>query len=134
MLKTIATFLLISLTVACNNNDNNTPSRTAANIEEDNTIVYIMKGSTQCHDDGIKPEESTQTLINAGIDVIQSYCGHLTGIVYLSVCGGGTGEIIAHEIRTVNLPHAIEQGYEEIDTLIDEETMTGYEIDKCENI
>lgn len=103
-------------------------------ISDENIIVYVSKGKTQCNDDGLSPDESTLVLVGAGIDVIGTFCGMTTGFAFPAVCGGATSDIIAHEIREVNLPSAIELGYDNIETLIDVENLTGYEISDCEDV
>ena len=119
---------LVTLTlIGCSNGgSSNTPP-------EENIIVYISKGSTQCFEGGVSPNESAQVLIDSGIDVIDTFCGSLTGVLFPAVCGGATGEILAHEIREVNLSSANELGYETIEGLVDNESGTGYEIAECQD-
>lgn len=120
-------FITLSL-IGCggDKNSNVTP--------EENIIVYISKGNTQCNDDGLSADDSSQVLVNAGIDVIETFCGVTTGLSVAAVCGGVTGDILAHEIREVNLSRAKELGYKAIETLVDAEKMIGYKINKCEDI
>ena len=96
-------------------------------------LVYADRGARQCESDGISPEASAQTLINAGIDVLLSTCGIRTGIVFPAVCGAGTGDIVVHEIRAVNLPDAEQSGFRLISTLIDAAEGTGYQLVDCAN-
>ena len=58
-----------------------------------NVTIYINRGVIQCEPSGITPEESAKVLTNAGVDVISSSCGFMTGRAVLAVCGGGTLDI-----------------------------------------
>ena len=115
------------LLVACPE-DSITPKD--AVVPED-SLVYAGREARQCESDGVSPEASAQLLINAGIDVIRSTCGVRTGVEYPTVCGRGTGDILVHEIRSVNLPDAEQLGFQEISTLIDEAAGTSYELFDC---
>jgi hypothetical protein len=117
--------LLAALMIGCGSNNSSDTSR------KEGIIVYISKGNTQCNDDGISPDQSTMTLVGAGIDVMDTFCGAITGLSFPAVCGGGTGEIIAHEIHEVNLANVNELGYEYIETLVDVDNMVSYEIGEC---
>jgi len=97
----------------------------------DTVSIYMDRGARQCESDGMSPDDSAQTLIVAGIDVLQSSCGIRTGVAYAAVCGGETGQIILHEIRAVNLPTARQLGYELASTLIDPASGTGYQSVGC---
>ncbi len=97
----------------------------------DDLLVYADREVRQCESDGVSSGASAQILINAGIDVLQSTCGIRTGVEYPAVCGGGTADILVHEIRSVNLPDAEQLGFQEISTLIDATAGTGYELLDC---
>ena len=96
-----------------------------------NIFVYADREAVQCESDGISPEASAQTLIDAGIDVLQSTCGARTGVVFPTVCGGGTPDILIHEIRSANQPDAEQLGFHEISALVDEAAGTSYELVAC---
>ena len=96
-------------------------------------LVFQDRGSIQCQSDGMTPEESAQTLIDAGIDVLNSTCGYRTGVAFPSVCGAPTGEILVHQIRGVNIEHAVQLGFADIETLVDPEKGTGYELIDCDD-
>lgn len=108
-------------------------SSNVASHAGENIIVYISKGNKQCSHDGLSADGSVRVLVNAGVDVIETFCGAITGLAFAAVCGGGTGDIIAHKIRKVNLSSAKELGYEDVETLVDVKNMVGYEIHKCES-
>lgn len=94
-------------------------------------LIYADRDARQCESDGISPEASAQTLIEAGIDVLNSTCGIRTGVAFPTMCGAGTGDIVVHEIRDVNLPDAEKLGLRLITTLSDEVAGTGYQLKDC---
>ena len=96
-------------------------------------LVYADREARQCESDGVSPEASAQILINAGIEILQSTCGIITGVAFAAVCGGGTADILVHEIRSVNLPDAEQLGFQEISTLINAAADTGYELVDCDD-
>ncbi len=98
----------------------------------DGALVYTGTGAAQCETGGLSLEQSAQRLIDAGIDVLDSACGAMTGVAFAAVCGAPTGEILVHEIRDVNAPHAREIGYESVETLVDPEQGTGYRLVDCD--
>ncbi len=124
-MKTVTTILLVFCLISCGSEDDSN------GLPAENIIVYISEGSTQCNDDGINSSDSAQTLINTGIDVLATLCGFTTGLDRLTVCGAQTNSIIAHEIRKVNLIDANNLGYEDIESLVDEDNMLGYETRAC---
>ncbi len=131
-LISLYSFFLISVFVSgCNNEIPSSAAVSDSKTSQNNLFVYIPTGSTQCNDDGLDPQESIQTLVGGGIDVLSTRCGFMTGFVFASVCGGKTGEIIAHEIRRVNLVDANKIGYDDISNLVDEASETGYVIHEC---
>ncbi|HVY65466.1 MAG TPA: hypothetical protein VHH11_11660 [Gammaproteobacteria bacterium] len=81
------------------------------------TLVYVDRGAHQCQSDGLSPEASAQRLIDAGVDVLKSYCGQRTGVVFPTVCGAPTGDILLHEIRAANLPDAERLGFQNVAAL-----------------
>lgn len=100
-------------------------------VVPEDSLVYADREARQCESDGVSLEASAQILINAGIDVLQSTCGIKTGVEYPAVCGGGTADILVHEIRSVNLPDAEQLGFQEISALIDAAMGTSYELLDC---
>ena len=118
-----AIYVVTLLLVACPG-DSDTPG---------DILVYADREVVQCESDGVPLEASAQILINAGIDVLQSSCGIRTGVEYPAVCGGITGDILVHEIRSVNLPDAEQLGFQEIRTLIDAAAGTSYQLVDCAN-
>ena len=100
-------------------------------ITAGDTLVYVDREVRQCESDGISLEASAQSLISAGIDVLQSTCGVRTGVEYPAVCGGGTADILVHEIRDVNLPDAEKLGFQEIGTLVNASAGTSYLLIDC---
>lgn len=96
-------------------------------------LVYADREARQCESDGVSPEASAQILITAEVEILQSTCGIRTGVAFAAVCGGGTADILVHEIRSVNLPDAEELGFQEISTLINAAADTGYELVDCDD-
>ncbi len=135
-MKRIIIYFLLFLLIGCGgrsvSNDQDQSSG-VTEVTEENVIIYIFKGKTQCNNDGLSPEESIQQLADAGIDVLKTFCGVTTGLIFLAICGGGTGDIIAHEIREVNFYDAKEVGYKNIETVVDIENNISYEIGECED-
>jgi hypothetical protein len=115
------------LLVACRENSV-TPE---VSVTPDDLLVYADREVRQCESDGVSLEASAQTLINAGIDVLQSTCGFRTGVEFPAVCGGATADIVVHEIRSVNLLDAEQLGFQEISTLIDAAAGTSYQLVDC---
>ena len=78
------------------------------------TLVFADRGAHQCQQDGMTPEVSAQRLIDAGVDVLKSYCGQRTGVAFPAVCGAPTGDILLHQIRAANLPDAERLGFQNV--------------------
>jgi len=116
--------VVLLLVTACSGGENTT-------TDPSDVLIYVDRGARQCESSGMSADESAQTLIVAGVDVLQSSCGIRTGVAYAAVCGGETGQIILHEIRAVNLPTARQLGYELASTLIDTASGTGYQSVDC---
>lgn len=95
------------------------------------TLVFKDRDARQCETDGLSPEQTARQLAEAGIDVLDSTCGRRTGVAYTSVCGAGTDDIVVHEIRAANVSHAEELGFARVETLVDAEQGTGYELLDC---
>ena len=106
------------LLVACN-----------AESPEENILVFAL-GAPQC-ESAISIESSAQKLVNAGIDVLQSMCGYVTGVLYPAACGLPSGYILIHEIRSVNLPDAEPLGFQAINTIVDAATGVDYRLVDC---
>jgi hypothetical protein len=84
-------------------------------VRTGNTVVFESRGRLQCDfTGGITPEQSAMKLINAGVDVMRSGCGGMTDVVFAAVCGGSSGELVLHEIRTVNLDTAEHAGFHSV--------------------
>ncbi len=75
------------------------------------TVVYEGRASVQCGSSGMSPEYSAQKLTTAGVEVVQSACGVITGVSFPAVCGGPDGKILLHQIRGTNLRDAEVLGF-----------------------
>ena len=73
--------------------------------------VYISTGELQCQDTGQPISTTKRSLLDAGIDVKAESCGYLTGMMYASVCGGGTANIHIFTIDKSNAPLAKSLGF-----------------------
>lgn len=92
-----------------------------------NMVVYEGRGRLTCaFTGGSTPQQSAMKLANAGVDVLRSGCGGVTGVVSPAVCGFPSGEILLHEIRSVNLDTADRLGFAPADNLIDRSRGTDY--------
>jgi hypothetical protein len=97
-------------------------------IQENSQLVYVSAGAIQCDYQGRTTTETAQLLIDAGIDVISSYCG-VTDMAYITVCGAATGDINLHEINAANVDDAKEIGFGPVSELVD--MGIGYQVRKC---
>ena len=91
-----------------------------------NELVFESRQSVQCGSRGLTTQQSAQKLVNGGIDVLESNCGVNTNLVFVTVCGAGTGDILIHKIRKVNLPDAERLGFSSVATLQNPTTGIGY--------
>ena len=57
------------------------------------------------------PAQSAARLQGAGVDVLRSRCGTVSGIAYPAVCGAPTGLLILHDIPAASLPVALANGF-----------------------
>lgn len=114
-MKYIALTICISLLSACNQNDSSS------------TYVKVYKddNSVQCGSTGIELDVMGMELINAGIDVVCSQKGN-DGMMRATVCDADTGNINIYEIYSVNLPDAVDIGFDPVSNL------TEYQDQKCE--
>ena len=125
------TLLVLSIfaLASCNSSESDTaPKKDSQTIDFE--LIYISNGAVQCEFTGYTPDETAQTLINNGIDVLSSYCGTLTGVATNSVCGASTTFINLHEINPQNLTDAEKLGFASV-TELDADAEIGYEIIEC---
>lgn len=96
---------------------------TACGLGEDDNLewVYIDNGAIQCEFTGWSEKETAQTLIDNGIDVVNSSCGYLTGVGIADLCGLGDTNINLHRINRQNIPDARKLGYEPVSSLVRED-------------
>ncbi|MCK7595660.1 hypothetical protein M0G74_00075 [Microbulbifer sp. CAU 1566] len=78
----------------------------------DTLWVMQARGSRQCEGGGLSVEQSRGKLVQGGITVIESRCGVRKDRMYPSVCGGATGDILLHRIKTELLDAALELGFD----------------------
>ena len=125
---------LVALASACGGDGSKPPEVRAPDhtLPPDDALVYQSRGGLLCGSRGMTPEQGARTLINGGIDVIESGCGTMTNVSFPAVCGASTGDILLHEIRRVNLPDAEKLGFKDPATLADPPTNAGYAWVNCD--
>jgi hypothetical protein len=99
---------VVGLLVACNEGEGVFPTR---------SLVYESSGKLQCQQNGLTPQQSAARLAGAGIEVLASSCGVVTGTAFPAVCGAPTGEILLHEVPLSDLEAADRLGFRTADSL-----------------
>lgn len=97
----------------------NTPTATDAphNATTDGVWVYISSGARQCEFSGHSLEVTASTLSEAAIEVLDSRCGVITGMMSAAVCGGTTPAINLHEIPQSQREQAQKLNYRTVESL-----------------
>jgi len=108
--RTCTVGLTVILLSACSNGGGNNSPYGDRNVTPTAT-VYEQKRSIQCGSPGLGIEQSAQTLITAGIDVIHTDCAYNNLMAVPSVCGAATSEILVHKIPKQNLIDAEAVGF-----------------------
>lgn len=96
----------------------------------DRVWVHISSGARQCEFPGHSLEVTANTLTEAGVDVLDSHCGVITGMMSAAVCGGPTPAINLHEIPQSQLEQAQSLNYRTVESLGPE---LAYEQRPCPN-
>jgi len=134
-MKKITLLLLTAATCAtlgaCGGDSSEDPLR-GEKVSSGDVLVYESRQAIQCTSRGLTTQASAQKLVNGGIDVLESNCGVNTGLVFAAVCGNGTGDILIHKIRRVNLADAEQLGFSSVDTLRNPATGIGYAKVDCD--
>lgn len=128
-MKNYYLIILFLLALAGCNGNNDENSGDIQPIEE-TKLVYINDGYIQCEFDGYSADETSQILINNGIDVLASYCGYISGISVGAACGFGANNINLHEINSQNIVDAENLGFAPVSELAMDDDL-GYEIIDC---
>ncbi|VUD46233.1 hypothetical protein TDB9533_00782 [Thalassocella blandensis] len=116
-MKKIKVSILTVLLAGCGGESTNeSPEEFAKKGVVENEWVFISDSSVQCGYEGESPEETQKLLLEAGIDVLESTCGHRTEAVP-AVCGGVTTQINLHSIRTENVIDANNLGFTSVSDL-----------------
>lgn len=96
-------------------------------------MVYQDKGALQCEpESGLIVADSAAKLTEARVDVVDSYCGYKTGVMYPAACGMGTPDILIHRIAEADLSMAQQAGFSLVDALILPEQGISYEMADCD--
>ena len=128
LLLTVATCATLG---ACGSESAEDPLR-SERVSSGDVLVYESRQAIQCTTRGLTTQQSAQKLVNGGIDVLESNCGVSTNLVFAAVCGGGTGDIIIHKIRSSNLADAEQRGFSSVATLQNPTTGIGYAKVDCD--
>jgi hypothetical protein len=103
------------------------------NLRPGNLVVFEGRGRLQCDfTGGITPAQSAMKLTGAGVDVLRSGCGVMTGVAFAAVCGGSSGELLLHEIRQENRDTAESLGFAPAQELVSRASGTGYAWADCQ--
>ncbi len=94
--------------------------------------VYIKTGEKQCEPtSGLSASESKKTLTDSGVSVVETQCGSQTGMVFISVCGAGTADIVIHTILANEEAKALSLGYLSVKSLM-KGTSLGFVTKECQ--
>ncbi|MBM7072532.1 hypothetical protein SOPP22_11630 [Shewanella sp. OPT22] len=88
-------------------------------IEPTKTKVFINDGAKQCFGGGVTKEQTAQKLKDDGIQVYDSSCGKIQGMMTIAVCGGPTLSINVHTINSEDIKKAEMLGFKPVSTLRD---------------
>jgi hypothetical protein len=112
----IASALLLAIgTAACTNDESATAS--AEPVPGKVTVYQAGPRVAQCEPVVLTPAQSALKLGNTGVKPLNTTCGLIEDVVFPSVCGGGTPEIIVHEIDEAGLAAAEAAGFASTDKL-----------------
>ena len=91
------------------------PADPGGTVQVPDTLwIMQLRGSRQCEGGGISVEQSRGKLASNGIAVVESRCGVRTDRMYPAVCGGATGDILMHRIKSDMLDAALELGFDPV--------------------
>ncbi|WP_318493268.1 hypothetical protein [Photobacterium leiognathi] len=92
--------------------------------KEQRTVdVGISSGKVQCQEDRIPKGVSEGLLLKSGIKVLNSHCG-VENKFSIAMCGASDNELYIYEIREKDLRLAKQNGFIEVDSLVDGYTET----------
>lgn len=142
-MKYFTLFFAMSL-VACSGNDQSVSGMSAVGSSGPNAglLVYDTQLLRSCgYEENRTRDESSQVLIDAGIDVIGSYCARLTGVAFQESCFSPEGGIYVHELHEANQSDADSLGYATVASLESFTTNEGmvdavvsYELVECSGL
>ncbi|MEZ8142241.1 hypothetical protein [Enterovibrio sp. FF113] len=94
--------------------------------------VYQSRGAVQCETTGSTVQESRDKLMSIGVSVESSQCARLNDLMFASVCGGKTADILVHSVNARDLKVVQEMGFTLVSELESAESEAGYTIVPCE--
>lgn len=128
LLSIISLSLLTLFITACTGISSMNESTQNINNKFETVIVYKNTGKVQCEFKGYTPEQTALELTKNGIEVIESNCGSISGMMNISVCGAGTSSVNIFRIDAKNLESAISLGFSSPESL---DKGLSLEIGKC---
>jgi hypothetical protein len=87
----------------------------SAAIKRQVSQVYISDGSVQCQNLSRSLDDSKLRLLEQGVDVVSGQCAQLTGVHFMSVCGGLNGKV--HVFEVTDVERAIALGFKAVSDL-----------------
>ncbi|WP_086929900.1 hypothetical protein [Agarilytica rhodophyticola] len=132
------TVVLISLYGCSNDNsanndatqDASADAAVASKVSESTATEQIFRsnGAVQCEGGGDDLATTAKMLEEAGIAVIDSKCGYMTGRMMPALCGSPTSNINIHTIKQEDLAKSKELGFWPVIALIDQAKGQGFEV------
>lgn len=113
-IPTGAAMLLAIVATACSD-DGDTPAVMPGAATA--TVFESGPHRAQCAPVAITRQQSAAKLTGAGVEVLASGCGIIENVFFPAVCGGGTPEIIVHDIPAEDLAAAEAAGFASTDSL-----------------
>lgn len=79
--------------------------------KEKSLIIYKSAGEIQCEFKGYSPQIMAKELSKNAINVKESNCGSISGMMNISVCGASTSSVNIFRIDSKDLESAITLGF-----------------------
>lgn len=106
----------------------------AACTGDTQTVTVYEAGPvvTQCSEPTVTLEQSAARLDAANVEILRSSCGVMKGMMFPSVCGAATGQILLHDVRGSSLATAKSMGFSNAaDLPEDADSGSGWERSRC---
>ena len=87
-------------------------NQSSSNVDKNKSIIiYKNSGEIQCEFKGYSPEIMAEELSKNAINVKESNCGSISGMMNISVCGASTSSVNIFRIDSKDLESAITLGF-----------------------